>query len=144
MLKCNIVLYVYLKISIKNHLQTFTFGGNVSCVAAVIEDSVFVLGVLKYGVCKGCDGGCVFCLYCDAWSCRCSCMGSMSVSSCSCCMSCVHPVAVLNAAFCILHDLQFVNAGCCLPSCLCTFPYFFASTLCMCVMYLTSFDGLFC
>ena len=29
-------------------------------------------------------------------------MGSMSVSSCRCCMfvSCVHPAAVLNAAFC--------------------------------------------
>ena len=27
-----------------------------------------------------------FCLYCDAWSCRCSCMGSVSVSSCRCCM----------------------------------------------------------
>ena len=39
----------------------------------------------------------VFCLYCDAWSCRCSCMGSMSVSSCRCCMfvTCVHHVAVL-------------------------------------------------
>ena len=44
-----------------------------------------------------------FCLYCDAWSCRCSCMGSMSVSACICCMfvSCVHPVAVLNAEFCM-------------------------------------------
>ena len=44
-----------------------------------------------------------FCLYCDGWSCRCSCMGSMSVSSCICCMfmSCVHPEAVLNAAFCV-------------------------------------------
>ena len=32
----------------------------------------------------------------------CSCMGSMSASSCRYCMfvSCVHPVAVLNAAFC--------------------------------------------
>ena len=42
----------------------------------------------------------VFCLYCDVWSCRCSCMGRMSVSSCRCCMfvSCVHPVAVLNSA----------------------------------------------
>ena len=42
----------------------------------------------------------IFCLYCDAWSGRYSCMGSMSVSSCICCMfvSCVHPVAVLNAA----------------------------------------------
>ena len=30
-------------------------------------------------------------------------MGSVSVSSCRCCMfvSCVHPVAVLNGAFCI-------------------------------------------
>ena len=30
-------------------------------------------------------------------------MGSMSVSSCRCCMfvSCVHPVAVLNAALCM-------------------------------------------
>ena len=37
---------------------------------------------------------------------------SVSVSSCRCCMfvSCVHPVAVLNVAFC-MHDLQFVNAG---------------------------------
>ena len=45
----------------------------------------------------------VFCLYCDACSSRCSCMGSMSGSSCRCCMfvSCVHPVAVLNAAFCM-------------------------------------------
>ena len=43
----------------------------------------------------------VFCLYCDAWGCRRSCMRSMSVLSCRCCMfvSCVHPVAVLNAAF---------------------------------------------
>ena len=32
------------------------------------------------------------CLYCDAWSCRCSCMGGMSVSSCECCkcVSCDH------------------------------------------------------
>ena len=33
----------------------------------------------------------------------CSCMRSVSVSSCRCCMfvSCVHPVAVLNAEFCM-------------------------------------------
>ena len=65
----------------------------------------FSLGVFKYGVClcKGCDGCCVFCLYCHAWSCRYSCMGSMSISSCRCCMcmSCVHPVTVLNASFCM-------------------------------------------
>ena len=80
--------------------------GNVCCVAAVVKNSVFFsLGVLKYVVClcRGCDGCCVFCLYCEAWSCRCSCMGSVSVSSCRCCMfvSCVHHVAVLNAAFCM-------------------------------------------
>ena len=52
-----------------------------------------------------------FCLYCDAWSCRCSCMGSMSVSSCRCCkcVSCVHPVAVLNAAFCMTCLLMLVE-----------------------------------
>ena len=59
--------------------------------------------------CKGCDVCCVFCLYmyCDAWSCRCSCMVSMSVSSCRCCMfvSCVNPVAVINAAFCMTFSL---------------------------------------
>ena len=38
---------------------------------------------------------------------RCSCMGSVSVSSCRCCMfvSCVHPVAVLNAALCMTCSL---------------------------------------
>ena len=29
------------------------------------------------------------CLYCDAWSCKCSCMGSVSVSSCRCCVLCL-------------------------------------------------------
>ena len=40
-------------------------------------------------------------------SCRCSCMGSVGVSSCRCCMfvSCVHPVAVLIAAFCMTCSL---------------------------------------
>ena len=84
--------------------------GNVCCVATVIKNSGFLsLGVLKYVVClcRGCDGCCVFCLYCEAWRCRCSCMGSVSVSSCRCCMfvSCVHPVAVLNAAFCMTCSL---------------------------------------
>ena len=34
-------------------------------------------------------------------------MGSVSVSSCRCCMvvSCVHPVAVLNVAFCMTCSL---------------------------------------
>ena len=36
--------------------------------------------------------------------------GGMSVSSCICCMfvSCVHPVAVLNAAFCITCSLLII------------------------------------
>ena len=90
---------------------------NVCCVAAIVKDSVFSLGVLKYVVClfKGCDGCCVFCLYCDALSCRYSCMGRMNVSSCRCCMfmSCVYSVAVLNAAFCITYRLLMlvVDAG---------------------------------
>ena len=73
--------------------------GNVCCVAAVVEACCML--------CKECDGCCVFCLYCDAWSCRCSCMGSMSVSSCRCCIfvSCVHPVAVHKAAFCMTCNL---------------------------------------
>ena len=43
-------------------------------------------------------------------SCRCSCMGSVSVSSCRCCMcvSCVHPVAVLHAELCI-HNYHYLS-----------------------------------
>ena len=39
-------------------------------------------------------------------------MGSVSVSSCIWCMfvSCVHPVAVLNAAFCITFSLLMPEA----------------------------------
>ena len=44
-----------------------------------------------------------FWLYCDVWSCRCSCMGSISVLSCICCMFvfCVYLVEVFNAVFCM-------------------------------------------
>ena len=46
------------------------------------------------------------CIVRCGWSCRCSCMGSMSVSSCRCMfVSCVHPVAVLNVAFCMTCSL---------------------------------------
>ena len=84
--------------------------GKVCCVAAVVRNSVFYsLGVLKYVVClcRVCDGCCFICLYCEVWSCRCSCMGSVSVSSCKCCMfvSCVYFVAVLNAVFCMTCSL---------------------------------------
>ena len=82
---------------------------NVCCVAAVVKKYFFSLGVMKYVVClcSGCDGCCVLCSYCEAWSCRCSCMGSVIVSSCRCYifMSCVHHVAVLNAAFCMTCSL---------------------------------------
>ena len=46
----------------------------------------FSLGVLKYVVClcRGCDGCCVLCLNCEAWSCRCSCVGSGNVSDVVC------------------------------------------------------------
>ena len=38
-------------------------------------------------------------------------MGSVSVSSCRCCMfvSCVHPVAFLNAAFCMTCNLLMLG-----------------------------------
>ena len=58
--------------------------------------------MLKYLVCL-CDGCCVFCLYCDAWSCRCLC--SVMLYVCVLCASCG------SSQCCILHDLQFVNAG---------------------------------
>ena len=47
------------------------------------------------------------CIVRRGWSCRCSCMGSVSVSWFRCCMfvSCVHAVAVLNAAFCMTCSL---------------------------------------
>ena len=81
---------------------------NVCCVAAVVK-VFFRLEVLTYVVylCKGCGRCYVFCLYCDTWSCVCSCMGNMSVWSCRCCMfvSCEYPVAVLNAAFCMTCSL---------------------------------------
>ena len=62
--------------------------GNVCCVATVVKDSVLALKCWKYVVClcKGGDGCNVFCLYCDAWSYRCSYMGSVSVSSYKCCV----------------------------------------------------------
>ena len=52
----------------------------------------------------------VFCLQCDAWSCRCSCMGSMSVSSWRCCMF-VLCASCGSSQCCVLHDSQYVNAG---------------------------------
>ena len=81
--------------------------GKVCCVATVVKDSVFkIFGVLKYVVClcKGCDVCCVFCLYCDAWTCMCSCIGMFRHADvvCLCLVSCV---IVLNAAFCMTCSL---------------------------------------
>ena len=91
--------------------------------------------MLKYAVClcRGCDGCCVFCLYCEAWNCRCSCMGSVSVSSCRCCMvvSRVHPVAVLNAVFCLPHPVSVSAFMICRDLCACT------EMLWMCVLYVS-------
>ena len=58
-----------------------------------VKDSVFSLEVLKYvvGLYKECYGCCGLCLYCEAWSYKFSCMGSVSISSCRCMfVACVH------------------------------------------------------
>ena len=52
----------------------------------------------------------VFSVCINAWRCRCSCMGNMSVVMqmlfvCVLCASCG------SSQCCILHDLQFVNTG---------------------------------
>ena len=100
---CSILLLHLVASCLETNGDCVGICGNVCCVVAVVEEFLFLsFGVLKYVVClcKGCDGCCVFCLNGDAWSCRYSCM---SISSCRWCMfmSCVHPVAVLNVAFCM-------------------------------------------
>ena len=85
--------------------------GNVCCVAAVLKNSgCFYLGVLKHAVClcSGCDGCCVLCLYCEAWSCRCS------YGKCECFVMQMLYVCVLGASCgssqsCVLHDLQLLR-----------------------------------
>ena len=51
---------------------------------------VYMAHVYLYVCCSDCVNVCcvvgVFYLNCEAWSCRCSCMESMSVSSYRCCM----------------------------------------------------------
>ena len=76
-------------------------------MAAVVKDSVFSLGVLKYVVClcKGCDRCCVFLLYCDTWSCRRFVYGKNECFVMQMLYVCVHHVAVLNAAFCMICSL---------------------------------------
>ena len=61
-------------VSISVVLNVWRFVGMFVVYRPLIKNSVFSLGVLKYVVClcRGCDGCCVFCLYCEVWSCRCS------------------------------------------------------------------------
>ena len=65
--------------------------------------------MLKYVVClcSGCDGCCVFGLYCEEWSCRCSCMGSVSILSCRCCkfVSCVASCGSSQCLVCMTYSL---------------------------------------
>ena len=78
------------------------------CVVVVV---CFSLGVLKYVVllCMECDGCCVFCLYCEAWSsrysCKCECFVMQMMYVCVLCVSCG------SSQCCVLHDLQFADAG---------------------------------
>ena len=46
-----------------------------------------------------------------AWSCRCSCMGSVSVFVMQMLYVCVLCASCGSSQCCVLHDLQFVNAG---------------------------------
>ena len=87
--------------------------GNIWCVAAVVKKSVLSLGVLNNVVClcSRCDGCCVLCLYCEAWSCRCSCMGSVSFFVMQMLYVCVLCASCGSSQCCLLHDLKFVNAG---------------------------------
>ena len=82
---------------------------------------LYVVCFLRLGVvccvvmqCSGCVGCCDFYLIFDAYSWRCSFMGSVCVSSCRCCVfvSVVHPVAILSAVFCVICSvLMFVSGA---------------------------------
>ena len=107
--RCMSMAHVCLYVCCSDCVETC---GNVCCVAAVGKDRAFQPWSVEVclRLCNVCDGCCVFCLYCDAWRCRCSCMGNMSVV--------MHMLYIgVLCAFCgssqcyILHDLQFVNAG---------------------------------
>ena len=60
-------------------------------------------------LCSGCD---VFCVYCEAWSNRCSCIGSVSVSSCRCCkFVCILWQFIVSKALLISSATVIVHAG---------------------------------
>ena len=92
--------------------------GKFRCVAADVKDSgILSLGVLKYVVCfvRGVmDVVFSVCIVVrGAVSAR-VCIGSMSVFVMQMCrlVSCVHPVAILNAAFCMTCSLLMLVKGC--------------------------------
>ena len=62
-------------------------------------------------VCVGDVMDVVFSVCIEAWSCRCSCMGSVSVFVMQMLYVCVLCASCGSSQCCILHDLQFVNAG---------------------------------
>ena len=93
--------------------------GNVCCLGGVVLDSVFSLGVLKY-VCIWDVIDVVFSVLIVRHGAGAAhFMGSVSVLLCRCCMfvsvSCVHPLAVINATFCITcRLLMLVEDGRCI------------------------------
>ena len=108
--RCLETIYVYIWCMFVFMSVVVTVGGggvcgNVCCVAGIVKYSLFCLGALKYVVClcKGCDRCCVFCLYCDTWSCRCSCMGSMSVFR--------HAYVVCLCLVCILWQFSMLHSA---------------------------------
>ena len=56
--RCMYMVHVWLYVCCSDFVGVC---GNVSCVAVVVKDMIFILGVLKHVVClcKGCDGCCV-------------------------------------------------------------------------------------
>ena len=76
--------------------------GNLCCVAAVVEDRGFSLGVLKYVVClcSVCDG--CYIVRRGAIGAR---VGSGVFFVMQMFVYCVHPIALLNDAFCMTCSL---------------------------------------
>ena len=69
------------------------------------------LGVVKYVVClcRGCDRYCIFCLNCEAWSYRCSCMESISV--CHADVECLYIMCILCFTGSGVNKVQVVLLG---------------------------------
>ena len=97
--------YNLIVVSFSVHLASSSVTPAGSVNKSMGDNLVCMLVQLKR--CVSCVCVTVCCSDCLGGICECSCMGSVSVSSCRCCMfvACVHPVAVLNAAFCITSNL---------------------------------------